>query len=186
MCNGACLTFIQEELSEADIRGKRVLEVGAGNVNGTPSDHIKKYEPSEYVATDIHWGLTVTKLCNVYSLIHEFGINSFDVVVSTEMLEHVADWREAIRNLKGVVNVGGHLIITTRSKGFGYHKYPEDHFRFEVEDMNKIFADFDIVRIIKDKDEAGVLVHVKKSEQYTEIDLVDIELYNINSDKRHL
>jgi len=40
-------------------------------------------------------------------LVEFFGINKFDVVISTEMLENVKDWRIVINNLKEVLKPGG-------------------------------------------------------------------------------
>jgi SAM-dependent methyltransferase len=35
-----------------------------------------------------------------------------DLVVSTEVVEHIPDWRRALRNLRGMTRDGGHLILT--------------------------------------------------------------------------
>jgi len=35
MCNQACLAYGEHHLAEADVRGRRVIVVGARNVNGS-------------------------------------------------------------------------------------------------------------------------------------------------------
>jgi len=51
-------------------------------------------------------------------LVDYFGPESFDVVVSTEVVEHVLDWRLVINNMKVVLRRGGFIYLTTRSRAF--------------------------------------------------------------------
>jgi len=181
MCNAACIWYVVGGLSKYPIEGKDILEVGAYNVNGSASFELKKRLPKSYVGVDISSGPCVDKICNVTNLINEFGKESFDYVITTEMMEHVEDWREAIRNLKGVCRPGGHILITTRSKGFPLHNYPNDWWRFEVADMLNIFSDCSIVSVMKDPQDIGVFVHaIKTTNSATDLD--KILLYNIQFD----
>ena len=101
---------------------------------------IEKFcKPNKYVGVDIENGKFVDFIVPAEKLVEFFGINKFDVVISTEMLEHVRDWRIVINNLKEVLKPGGILYITTVSKGFGYHAYPYDFWRYEIEDIKKYF-----------------------------------------------
>lgn len=112
-------------------------------------------------------------------ILDRFGPEPFDVVISTELLEHVVDWRLVVRNMKEVLKHGGCIYITSRSKGFGYHAYPYDFWRYEVEDIRRIFADFEIVVLKKDHEAPGVFLKARKPENYAPIDLSDIALYSI-------
>jgi len=183
MCNSACISFVTDQLKEVSLSGKKILEVGSFNVNGSVSIPLKQRKPNMYLGVDMAPGPGVDMICNVYDIVNFFGSNSFDIVITTEMLEHVKDWRLAVNNLKSVCKHGGHILITTRSKGFPLHGYPEDHWRFEISDMQNIFNDFEIVNIVSDWNDVGVLVHVKKPNYYLPKDLTDVKLYNINSDK---
>lgn len=53
-----------------------------------------------------------------------------------------------------------YMYITTRSKGFPFHAYPHDYWRYKPEDMKQIFADFEIISLKKDP-EPGVFLIVK-------------------------
>jgi hypothetical protein len=55
------------------------------------------------------------------------------------------------------------IYITTRSYGFPYHAYPYDFWRYEIEDMKKIFSDFEIIKLIKDHEAPGVFLKAKKT-----------------------
>jgi hypothetical protein len=88
------------------------------------------------------------------------------VVISTEMLEHAADWQAAVRGLVDVVADDGLLVLTTRSAGFPLHGYPEDHWRFSVGAMGEILAaaGLDVERLEPDPDpqSPGVFARARK------------------------
>jgi len=150
MCSPACINFGKQNLSESEIKGKSVIEVGSYNVNGSLRTYITSLKPQSYLGVDISEGPGVDKICKAEDLVTMFGENSFDIVISTEMLEHVEDWRIVIHNLKMLLKENGILLITTRSKGFAYHGYPHDYWRYELEDMKQIFRDCDILFLAPD------------------------------------
>lgn len=155
------MNFGRGHLSSAVVAGKRVLEVGSYNVNGTIRDHIAPLGPAVYLGVDVNEGPGVDMVCSANELEARLGPTTFDVVVSTEMLEHAQDWRAAINNMKRVLRVGGKLLLTTRSAGFPYHN-PPDHWRFEAEHMRAIFADFRIVEVSKDPQVPGIMIFCEK------------------------
>lgn len=118
-------------------------------------------------------------MCSVDELVRTFGSESFDAVLSTEMIEHVRDWRAAVNQLKDVLRPNGILLLTTRSKGFPYHDYPFDFWRFELSDMEAIFADMTIEALESDPSEPGVFVKARRPAELKMIDLSKIELYSI-------
>ncbi|MEZ0346253.1 MAG: methyltransferase domain-containing protein [Infirmifilum sp.] len=118
--------------------------------------------PREYVGVDIEPGLFVDVLVPAEGLVERFGEESFDVVISTELLEHVRDWRLVVSNMKRVLKPGCVIYITTRSRGFPYHAYPHDYWRYEVDDMREIFGDFEIVKLARDWLEPGVYLKERK------------------------
>ena len=186
MCTRSCLEFITGYLTEAEVRGRSVLEVGALDVNGSPRSLIKALHPGSYLGVDMQAGVGVDEVCPAEKLVGRFGPDAFDIVVSTEMMEHVFDWRVVLHNLKQVVKKGGLLVITTRSLGFGYHAFPYDFWRYETDDMRILFSDFQIVEVMSDPLSPGVFIKAVKPESFAEADLGKHALYSMITGRRSL
>jgi len=185
MCNAAVIEFFIENVEKKEFEGKRVLEVGSKYVNGSVRPLIERFcSPKEYVGVDIEPGKFVDVILPAERLVEYFGPESFDVVISTELLEHVQDWRLAVGNLKGVLKREGYIYITTRSYGFPFHSYPYDFWRYEVEDMKRIFSDFEILKLAKDHEAPGVFLKARKPFNYSPKGLQDITLYSMILGKR--
>ncbi len=153
------------------------------DVNGSVRPRIESYKPGEYIGVDIVPGRRVDVICDATKIVEKFGPDSFDIVISTELIEHIRDWRSAIHNIKAVCKPGGTILITTRSFGFQYHGYPYDFWRYEPEDMSRIFGDCVIEKIERDPDR-GVFIKAIKPERFIERDLSDYALYSIIAGKR--
>lgn len=179
MCNVSCILFGGIHLKEEEIKGKRIIEVGSSDVNGSLRPLLESYKPKEYVGVDIINGPGVDIVCNAEEIVNKFGKERFDVVVSTELLEHVRDWRGVISNIKNICKPSGIILITTRSYGFGYHAYPYDFWRYEVEDMKIIFSDCEILVLEKDPQAPGVFIKVRKLNKFVEKNLSNYKLYSI-------
>jgi SAM-dependent methyltransferase len=184
MCNGACLDFARANLTAGEVRGKDVLDVGAMDVNGSVRSLVEALGPATYLGVDAAPGKGVDEVCDVGALVARFGDERFDVVVSTEMLEHVADWRVAVSNLKRMVRRGGVLLLTTRSRGFPLHGFPDDHWRYEWSDIRAIFADMVIEALDTDSLVPGVLVKARKPSDFVEADLSRHRLYSMSAGRR--
>lgn len=179
MCHVSCIIFGAKNLTKEEILGKDILEVGSYDVNGTLRPLIESWGPREYIGADIIHGPGVDIVCAAENIVDYFKDKKFDVVISTEMLEHVRDWQKTISNLKNICKPGGVLLLTTRSFGFAYHAYPHDYWRYEKKDMENIFADMNIIDIQEDVMAPGIFLKIKKPLDFKEKDLSNYELYSI-------
>jgi SAM-dependent methyltransferase len=186
MCNEACLDFVATALSEDDVHERHVLEVGSYDANGSPRSILETLGPKSYLGVDIRPGPGVDLICGAEDLINALESRVFDLVVSTEMVEHVRDWRLVVINLKALVAPGGILVITTRSIGFEYHGWPYDFWRYQASDMRLIFSDFYDVEIALDPESPGVFVKARKPEIFRPADLAPLALYSVIRNKRCL
>ena len=181
--NVYCILFAAINLKKDEIEGKRIIEVGSCDVNGSLRPLIESLRPKHYIGIDIISGPSVDIICDVKDLLSRFGKQSFDIAISTELLEHVRDWKLAIHNIKSVCKLNGTILLTTRSYSFGYHGHPCDFWRYEIEDMKYIFQDCIIEKLEKDP-QKGIFIKAIKPENFVEKDLSDYKLYSIVVNKK--
>lgn len=102
--------FIKEVKKEYPykFRNKKVLECGSQNVNGSPRQYFWGFW-GEYIGVDIYPGKGV----DVVLPAHAFERSTyFDVVISTEMLEHDENWKKSLRQMYYNLSPGGLMLIT--------------------------------------------------------------------------
>ncbi len=184
MCNAFCILFGAMNLTKEEVEGKDVLEVGACNVNGSLRPLIESWGPAKYVGVDIVQGIGVDEICSADEILDKYGKVSFDIIISTEMLEHVKDWRKVVSNFKNVCKRNGIILVTTRTKEAEYHAWPYDFWRYDIEDMTKIFSDFNIEKLEYDKFSPGIFLKARKPVDFIENDLSPIALYSIITESR--
>ena len=112
--------WVRNKLSDMS-EGQKILDVGAGE------GRYRKYTAHlEYVAQDfngydgegngsgLHTGTWDCSAVNIVSDITDIPVSdsSFDIVLCTEVLEHVPDPRAAINEMVRVLKPGGKLIVT--------------------------------------------------------------------------
>ncbi|MFZ5998464.1 MAG: class I SAM-dependent methyltransferase [Nitrospirota bacterium] len=184
MCNVSGIIFGVKNLTKEEVQGKRVLEIGSYDANGSLRPILETWQPAEYVGVDIEKGPGVDVICKVEDIIREFGKENFDVVISTEVIEHVLDWRKALSNMKNICKPDGIILITTRSYGYPFHPTPCDFWRYESEDMENIFSDCELISLEKDPRDPGIFIKIRKPMQFVEKDLSHYELYSMVVNKR--
>jgi SAM-dependent methyltransferase len=159
------IDFAKQVLTEEIVVGATVLEVGSLDVNGSVRSYVQSLCPEMYVGVDMQEGPGVDLTVDCERLVEEMGGDAWDLVISTEMLEHVEDWRTCIRQMAWAVAPGGLLLLTTRSPGFPYHPFPIDKWRFTLADMKLIMdaLKLEIVALEDDPSMPGVFVLARKS-----------------------
>ncbi len=158
------LKWVGETLMAEDIAGRSVLEVGSYDVNGSVRPTILALEPASYTGVDQSAGPGVDTVVSAMDLVETFGARSFDVVISTEMLEHVEDWRPVVAEMVNVLTLDGLLVLTTRSPGFPYHPYPVDTWRYTLDGMQQILTAAGLVvrELVSDPQAPGVFAIARK------------------------
>lgn len=178
------MDFLRRVLRPEEVEGRDVLEVGSQDVNGSPREVVLPMRPLRYVGVDFAPGKGVDVVLDVQKeeFYRYFYPKWFDVVISTEMLEHVGDWRAAVVNMLSVVRPGGLLVVTTRGPGFPYHGYPHDYWRFTVENFRSIFSDMEILTLEPDVPGfPGVLFKARRTDAPILVDhLREIEVARIS------
>ncbi len=125
----------------------RTLDIGAQN--GPYASHFPRR-----VALDIQRGIGVQVIGDAQAL----GIRdaSFDVVLCTEVLEHLPEPQRAIDEMYRVLVPGGQLLLTTRFL-FPIHDAPHDYFRFTKYGLRHLLRRFDITELQEETDAVGTL-----------------------------
>lgn len=152
------MTWVFTVLSMEDVKDKRVLEVGACNVNGSVRPLVEAMGPSLYLGIDREPGDGVDALVDAEDLAEFLPVADWDLVISTEMLEHVDHWAVCLAQMCEMLAPGGRLILTTRSVGFPYHPYPQDTWRYSMEGMSRLLQalGLDEVVVIPDPQAPGI------------------------------
>jgi SAM-dependent methyltransferase len=116
--------WVNEMVELHHLWDKSTLEVGSYNVNGSIDNCFR----GSYWGVDIRPGPGVDQVCDGEDL--PFVYDSFDVVVSTETLEHVLRPWKFVSEMVRVSRWGGHILITTVGYSFPEHDVPHDYWRF--------------------------------------------------------
>lgn len=125
----------------------RTLDIGA------QTGPYKTWFPNR-VPIDIFWrpGIAVVTDAQRLGLADE----SFDVVLCTEVLEHLPEPQAAIDEMFRVLKPGGTLILTTRFL-FPIHDAPHDYFRFTKFGLRHLTRRFEAVTVEEETSTMGAM-----------------------------
>lgn len=111
--------LIDELLTDSMVRGRAALDVGCGL--GFFSRRLVE-RGADVLAVDLGPGLVArtaaaagcrAQVADALALVEQLGRERFDLVVSSECIEHTPDPDAAIRQMVGVLRPGGHLALST-------------------------------------------------------------------------
>lgn len=133
--------FVKNSIKRHHIQGGNVLEVGSYNVNGSVRPYLESLDPKSYTGIDIVKGPGVDLVYNPSEEDLPCNRKFYDLVVSTEMLEHCEYWKLSLEDMVNAIRQpgvtqtkAGLLLLTARGPGFPRHN-PPDYWRFTCEDI---------------------------------------------------
>jgi SAM-dependent methyltransferase len=131
----ALSAWLQSEATRAsdDLGRYRVLDVGCG---GKP--YLPYFEPyaDAYVGVDVG-----NPAADIEGSVEALPVDdgSFDLVLCTQVLEHVDDPAQAVRELHRVTAPGGRVLASTHGVQV-YHPSPTDYWRWTHAGLERLFT----------------------------------------------
>lgn len=132
--------FLKRSIQQYVKKDHKVLDMGCGS---QPFRELVEAEGAHYLGCDIVQN--EEKSVDVISSFESFAFshNTFDVVICSEVLEHVINPQDAIKKLAHCVKPGGFIILTTP---FSYplHEEPFDFCRLSPHFFKKISSELSL------------------------------------------
>lgn len=148
------LAWAERIVDPAWVRDAHVLEVGSLDVNGSLRPLVTRYGPARYRGIDMRAGPGVDEVLAAEEMV---DVETYDLIISTEMLEHCLPWAEALYRMKRALRIGGRIVLTTRGPGTAYHGFPDDYWRFTLDHATRMFSDFTTLALDDDPGMPGFL-----------------------------
>lgn len=119
---------------------RKILDVGIAGDKEFPSENYKYFPSKNFKTADIdpQWRPDyVQDICKT-----DFPDNHWDMVILSQTLEHIFDFRKAIAEIYRIVKPGGYAIIDSP---FMYIHHPEanfaDYWRFSPQALQKLIEE---------------------------------------------
>ena len=135
--------FLGREFARIE-RGESVLTIGAGGEVGDLLGDYARRQGFAVTSFDIDEKYGPDMLGDICA--YDFGETAFDVIVLSEVLEHVHSPHLAIENIHRVLKNEGRLILTVPFI-FPIHERPHDYFRYTRYGLEFLLREFRDVRI---------------------------------------
>lgn len=138
-----------EKFSEEIPKDSVILDFGCGE---RPYCPLLKDKAKQYVGLDIDVSPETNNSINFSIKEGErlpFKNDYFDVVISTQVLEHIKDLNFYVAELKRVLKKDGYMLITA-AFSWDFHPYPRDYWRITKDGYNFLFDGFSEIRFDHD------------------------------------
>lgn len=123
--------------------GARILDVGCGEMPYYP---LFAEMAAEYDGADLEPGPRIRYVGPVEELDTEG--NGYDVVLLTQVLEHVRSPATALRAVSGALVDGGYAFVTTHGV-YPYHPHPHDYWRWTPEGLDALLEDVPELELVE-------------------------------------
>ncbi len=165
--------FAYEYAEEKIPHNSKILEVGFGDGYGTEmlnnSSKIKKIIGIDIDSETVAHAKSHHKKCDFreYDGVKiPFKDNTFDAVVSFQVIEHVKDVQNYLKEIKRVLKKGGRVFITTPNRNYRLGKNEKPWNPFHLREYDKNSLEKDILKVFSK-------VHIKGIHGTKEIDSVE-------------
>jgi SAM-dependent methyltransferase len=113
---------------QATTAGDRILDAGAGECRNRELIENQTYIALDAACGDQSWNYSgLDAIANLEKV--PFKPNSFDVVICTQVLEHVREPQIVLNEFFRIAKEGGSIYISA-PQGWGVHQAPYDFFRY--------------------------------------------------------
>jgi len=141
------LTVYHDLRRELPFMYGKILDVGCGD---SPYRHLLVSKQAQYVGIDIvnakNFDYSGDTIIHFNGEDIPFPDESFDALLCTEVLEHVANFSRLVSEMHRVLKHGGRGVITVPWSA-RYHYIPYDFFRYTPSSLKSIFGSFKGVEI---------------------------------------
>jgi SAM-dependent methyltransferase len=129
--------LLEKVLSRISV--KSVLDVGAKH-----SPYVSFFKHRKYVRLD----LLPDSQPDIVGDLHKLKIKdrTFDMVLATEVLEHLYDPQRAVNEMQRILTKNGLVVASTRFI-YPFHPDPHDYYRFTRDSISYLFRNFSKVEI---------------------------------------
>lgn len=124
--NYQSIKFCQRIAKRYDEKKYTLLDVGAGS-----KQYQKYFKNIRYLSQDILQNNmnSIDFVCDINKGIPQIKDESVDIILSTQVLEHIQEPHKAFKEFNRILKKGGKLYITT-NMAYEEHMIPFDYFRF--------------------------------------------------------
>ncbi|MDA2916736.1 class I SAM-dependent methyltransferase [Nitrospinae bacterium AH_259_B05_G02_I21] len=120
---------VLEEVANELAHGTRVLDAGAGEARYSSLFARANYVACDFAKGEPKWDYSrLSVVCDLAALAFQDG--TFDLIISTEALEHIPDPQAVFKEFARALVNGGRLLVTVPFQGYREHQVPYDYYRY--------------------------------------------------------